>query len=83
MRLSTNKDLQCKYCVFTKSKLDLYCYFAFDEYWSDLRHLAPDMATEIPSEGITRDLIDRVVSFAKQNDFKPFPIELEGTFYCT
>lgn len=42
-----------------------------------------NMATEIPFEEITGDLIDRVVSFAKQNDFKPFPIELEGTFYCT
>lgn len=47
MRLSTEKDLQCKHCGFTKSKLDLYCYFA------------------------------------KENDFKPFSIELEGAFYCT
>ena len=40
-----------------------------------------NIATEISSEGVTRDLINRVVSFAKQNDSKPFPIELEGLFY--
>ncbi len=208
MKLSTKGDLQCKHCGFTKSKLDLYCYFACDGYWSDLRHIAPNqavpalvqhcpkcnryyyisaegveifntsdynwiepvdydailpsvseydkfdldiiveynqrlrlmwayndkfyressssepteydktiaknnllrlaeisksnpyiiieclreaqmyeesinIATEISSEGVTRDLINRVVSFAKQNDSKPFPIELEGLFYDT
>ena len=40
-----------------------------------------NIASEISSEGVTRDLINRVVSFAKQNDSKPFPIELEGSFY--
>ena len=45
LRLSTHKDLQCTHCGFTKSKLDLYCYFAWnDGIWSDMRHIAPNQA---------------------------------------
>jgi hypothetical protein len=45
MILATEKDLQCKHCGFIKDKLDLYCYFAWnDGFWSDLRHSAPNQA---------------------------------------
>mgnify|MGYP003294253600 FL=1 len=45
MILATENDLQCKYCGFVKDKLDLYCYFLWqDGFWSDLRHIAPNQA---------------------------------------
>ena len=44
-KLSTKDDLQCKYCGYVKERLDLYCYFAWDDgAWSDRRENAPKCA---------------------------------------
>lgn len=44
-RLSTKEDLQCKHCGYVKKRLDLYCYFAWnDGEWSDRRETAPKCA---------------------------------------
>ena len=45
MRMSTKDDLQCKHCGYVKERLDLYCYFAWnDDSWSDRRETAPQCA---------------------------------------
>lgn len=44
-KLSTKDDLQCKHCGHVKERLDLYCYFAWDDgAWSDRRENAPKCA---------------------------------------
>lgn len=44
MRMSTKDDLQCKHCGHVKERLDLYCYFAWEDgVWSDQRETAPNV----------------------------------------
>ena len=31
LRFTSEKDLQCKHCGFVKPRLDLYCYFLWDD----------------------------------------------------
>lgn len=45
MKLSTQEDLRCKHCGHVKERLDLYCYFLWqDGKWSDERETAPNQA---------------------------------------
>ena len=45
MKFTTKNDLQCTHCGHIKSKLDLYCFFAWqDGNWSDRREWAPQAA---------------------------------------
>lgn len=49
LRFTSEKDLQCKHCGFVKPKLDLYCYFSWDDAkWSDKREIAPNRAFPAP-----------------------------------
>ena len=45
LRFTSEKDLQCKHCGFVKPRLDLYCYFLWEDgKWSDQRECAPNQA---------------------------------------
>lgn len=45
LRFTSEKDLQCKHCGFVKPRLDLYCYFLWEDgKWSDQREQAPNQA---------------------------------------
>lgn len=49
LRFSGKADLKCKHCGFKKSKLDLYCFFQWDDArWSDNREVAPSQAIPGP-----------------------------------
>ncbi|MBQ7812068.1 MAG: hypothetical protein IJZ70_06645 [Bacteroidales bacterium] len=49
LRFTSEKDLQCKHCGFVKPRLDLYCYFLWDDAkWSDKRELSPSKAFPAP-----------------------------------
>ena len=49
MKLATDIDQQCRHCGLKKSKLDLYCYYKWDDArWSDKREIAPSGAFPAP-----------------------------------